>query len=111
MFVRIAFLNTHNMLGVFIYILGDNMTIYDKINNLIKHLDQEEAITNIKSIQNEIKNNKNLMNKIISKENVQNIEQIRQYRHLENKINYMILELNQNLKKIERGNKIENNSR
>ncbi len=111
MFVRIAFLNTHNMLGVFIYILGDNMTIYDKINNLIKHLDQEEAITNIKSIQNEIKNNKNLINKIISKENVQNIEQIRQYRHLENKINYMILELNQNLKKIERGNKIENNSR
>lgn len=99
------------MLGVFIYILGDNMTIYDKINNLIKHLDQEEAITNIKSIQNEIKNNKNLINKIISKENVQNIEQIRQYRHLENKINYMILELNQNLKKIERGNKIENNSR
>ena len=87
------------------------MTIYDKINNLIKHLDQEEAITNIKSIQNEIKNNKNLINKIISKENVQNIEQIRQYRHLENKINYMILELNQNLKKIERGNKIENNSR
>ncbi len=88
------------------------MELYDKIDELKSSLDEEQIIIDIKNIQMKIKSNEQLMNKIKSKENVDNIDDIKAYRHLENELNYLILTINSKLKMLEKdSDRNENNSR
>lgn len=87
------------------------MEIYDKINELKKNLDKEKSIIEIKEIQNKILLDKELVNNIhkncYDKEN----DLIRKYRHLENEVNYIILEVNMNLKSLVGGSNCEGHTR
>ena len=88
------------------------MELYDKIDKLKSNLEEEQTIIDIKNIQTKIKSNEQLVNKIKSKENVDNIDDIKTYRHLENELNYLILTINSKLKKLEKDSDCnENNSR
>lgn len=88
------------------------MELYNKIDKLKSSLDEEQTIIDIKNIQMKIKNNKQLMNKIKNKENIDNIDDIKTYRHLENELNYLILTINNRLKILEKDSDCnENNSR
>ena len=87
------------------------MELYDKINNLKNSLDKEQKIIDNKNVQNEILMDKNLRQKIYNKNYDNNNDLIMKYRHLENDINYIILEINNNLRKITKGDKDENNTR
>lgn len=87
------------------------MELYDKINNLKNSLDKEQKIIDIKNVQNEILMDENLRQKIYNKNYDNNNDLIMKYRHLENDINYIILEINNNLRKITKGDKDENNTR
>ena len=76
------------------------MELYNKIKDLEDFLDKEENIIAIKNIQEKIKNNEEIMTKINNKEEINNIVEIREYKKLENKVNYMILSINNLLKEI-----------
>lgn len=76
------------------------MELYNKIKDLEDFLDKEENIIAIKDIQEKIKNNKEIMTAINNKEELNNIVEIREYKKLENKVNYMILSINNLLKEI-----------
>lgn len=87
------------------------MDIYDKINNLKNSLEKEKTIIEIKQIQNEILNDKELLNNIKENKNYRENEKIINYLHLENELNYMILTIRGELKSILRSDKSENHSR
>ena len=76
------------------------MELYNKIKDLEDFLDKEENKIAIKNIQEKIKNNEEIMTKINNKEELNNIVEIREYKKLENKVNYMILSINNLLKEI-----------
>lgn len=76
------------------------MELYNKIKDLEDFLDKEENIIAIKDIQKKIKNNEEIMAAINNKEELNNIVEIREYKKLENKVNYMILSINNLLKEI-----------
>lgn len=76
------------------------MELYNQIKDLEDFLDKEENIIAIKDIQEKIKNNEKIMAKINNKEELNNIVEIREYKKLENKVNYMILSINNLLKEI-----------
>lgn len=76
------------------------MELYNKIKDLEDFLDKEENIIAIKDIQEKIKNNEEIMTAINNKEGLNNIVEIREYKKLENKVNYMILSINNLLKEI-----------
>ena len=76
------------------------MELYNKIKDLEDFLDKEENIIAIKYIQEKIKNNEEIMAAINNKEELNNIVEIREYKKLENKVNYMILSINNLLKEI-----------
>lgn len=76
------------------------MELYNKIKNLEDFLDKEENIIAIKDIQEKIKKNEEIMAAINNKEELNNIVEIREYKKLENKVNYMILSINNLLKEI-----------
>ena len=87
------------------------MDIYDKISNLKNSLEKEKTIIEIKQIQNEILNDKELLNNIKENKNYRENEKIINYLHLENELNYMILTIRGELKSILRSDKSENHSR
>ena len=76
------------------------MELYNKIKDLEDFLDKEENIIAIKDIQEKIKNNEEIMAAINNKDELNNIVEIREYKKLENKVNYMILSINNLLKEI-----------
>ncbi len=76
------------------------MELYNKIKDLEDFLDKKENIIAIKDIQEKIKNNEEIMAAINNKEELNNIVEIREYKKLENKVNYMILSINNLLKEI-----------
>lgn len=76
------------------------MELYDKIDKLKQSLDQEDIIIDIKKVQHKIKNNPEIMKKIQVKDNINTIREVKNYRHLENQVNYMILTINAKLKGI-----------
>lgn len=77
------------------------MELYNKIKDLEDFLDKEENIIAIKDIQEKIKKNEEIMAAINNnKEELNNIVEIREYKKLENKVNYMILSINNLLKEI-----------
>lgn len=87
------------------------MDIYDKISNLKNSLEKEKTIIEIKQIQNEILNDKELLNNIKENKNYRENKKIINYLHLENELNYMILTIRSELKNILRSHKSENHSR
>ncbi|MBR4619025.1 MAG: hypothetical protein IKO49_06940 [Bacilli bacterium] len=87
------------------------MEIYKLINNLKDSLDKEEVIINIKNIQNNIKNDIELVSKIKNKDNVDDKTLIREYKHLENGVNYIIFSINKELKSVFRSVRDEGHSR
>ena len=68
--------------------------------NLKNSLDHDDDIIEIKKVQNKISNSKELLNKIKYNEDISNDSDIRNYKHLENRINYKILSINKKLKEI-----------
>lgn len=76
------------------------MELYDKIDQLKQSLDQEDVIIDIKEVQQNIKNNPYIMKKIQAKYNINDIKEVKDYRHLENQVNYMILAISAKLKSI-----------
>lgn len=77
------------------------MELYNKIKDLEDFLDKEDNIIAIKDIQEKIKKNEEIMAAINNnKEELNNIVEIREYKKLENKVNYMILSINNLLKEI-----------
>ena len=87
------------------------MEIYDKINELKESLDKEESIIEIKEVQKEILLDKELINNIRNNSYDNNNERIKKYRHLENEINYIILDINMNLKDLVGGSNCESHTR
>lgn len=87
------------------------MEIYDKINKLKDSLDKEDSIVNIKDVQRKILLDRNLVDNIKNNNYDNNNELIREYRHLENEINYIILEINMNLKDLVGGSSCESHTR
>ena len=87
------------------------MELYNKISDLKKMLDKEKSIIDIKSIQNKIVLDKELVSNIHNSNYDKNNELICKYRHLENEINYIILEINMYLKKELVGGCNESNTR
>ena len=87
------------------------MEIYDKINKLKSSLDKEESIINIKEVQKEILLDGDLVSNIKNNSYDSNNDLIRKYRHLENEVNYIILEVNMNLKTLVGGSSCEGHTR
>ncbi len=87
------------------------MEIYDKINELKKNLDKEKSILEIKEVQNKILLDKELVNNIHNNCYDSDNDLIRKYRHLENEVNYIILEINMNLKELVGGGICESHTR
>lgn len=83
--------------------------LYEQLDNLINILDETECIKEIKRLHQEINSNKELLT-LIDKYNYTKDERIkkeilksnlyREYRHQEANLNFLILEINQELKKI-----------
>lgn len=87
------------------------MELYDRVNNLKKKLDKEKSIIEIKDVQNKILLDKKLLKNIHSNCYDKDNELIRKYRHLENEVNYIILEVNMNLKELVGSGNCENHTR
>lgn len=81
------------------------MEIYDKINDFKNSLDEEISIKEIKNIQRKILLDSKLVDDIKNNNYDNDNLLIKQYRHLENEVNYIILEINMNLKQILKGEK------
>lgn len=75
------------------------MNIYEKVDNLIKSLDRDKDIVEIKKIQNQILKDEKLLKDLKEKKKIDN-ELVIKYKHLENLINYKILSINKELKTI-----------
>ena len=83
--------------------------LIEKIENVKTNLDKTEQVKNIKRLNKELSNNKELLNKIerynitqdekLHQEIINN-EFFREYKLSENEINYIILEINSRLKRI-----------
>lgn len=80
-----------------------------KLENLKKSLDKNQSIKEIKKLNKKIKNNQELVNKINkynltkSEEDKQNIiknKTIIKYKHLEVEVNFLILQINKQLKEL-----------
>lgn len=88
--------------------------LYDKLDNLKKTLDESETITKLRELIEEINSNKELVS-LIEKYNLTHDERIKQeilkydiflkYKHQETELNFLILEINQELKKITKKDK------
>lgn len=88
--------------------------LYDKLDNLKKTLDESETITKLKELSKEINNNQELVS-LIEKYNITHDERIKEeilnydiflkYKHQETELNFLILEINQELKKITKKDK------
>ena len=93
--------------------------VYNNLDIVKSELDKLDLFKNIKESISKIKNNKELMSKIekynttkdeILRLDIYNYDEIKEYKSLENEVNYLILEINQKLKKIkDRGGCCENN--
>lgn len=89
-------------------------TLYKKIDNLKSILDETECVREIKRLYKEIQKDKNLIN-LIDKYNYTKDERLkeeilknnlfREYKHQEAQLNFLILEINQKLKKISKKDK------
>ena len=90
--------------------------LYDKLDNLKKTLDESETITKLRELIKEINSNKELVS-LIEKYNKTHDERIKQeilkydiflkYKHQETELNFLILEINQELKKITKKDKCD----
>ena len=88
--------------------------LYNLIDELKESLDNEEKVKAIKIIQEQLKEDKKLLelveeynrcnNPKLKDEIVKN-ENFKKYKHLENEINYIIVSINQKLKEI---NEVDN---
>lgn len=87
------------------------MNLYNKINNLKSSLNNEKSIIDIRNIQKEILLDEELFNSIKEKKYDRNNSLVRKYYHLENEVNYIILDINMNLRKIIGSDCNENNTR
>ena len=89
-------------------------TLYEKLDNLKKVLDEQEPVVKIKQLTKEILNDEKLK-ALIEKYNYTQDERIkeeilqndifREYKHYEAELNFLILELNQELKQITKKDK------
>ena len=83
--------------------------LIEKIENVKTNLDKTEQVKNIKRLNKELSNNKELLNKI-ERYNITQDEKLhqeiinnkffREYKLSENEINYIILEINSRFKRI-----------
>ena len=90
--------------------------LYEKIDNLKNVLDETTIIKEVKRLTKEISNNKELIALIekyrytqderIKKQIISN-EQFKEYKHQETELNFLILEINQELKKITKKDKCD----
>lgn len=87
------------------------MNLYNKINNLKSSLNNEKSIIDIRNIQKEILLDEELFNSIKEKKYDRNNSLVRKYYHLENEVNYIILDINMNLRKIIGSDCNESNTR
>lgn len=88
--------------------------LYEKLDNLKKTLDESETIIKLKEFAKEINNNQELVS-LIEKYNITHDERIKEeilkydiflkYKHQETELNFLILEINQELKKITKKDK------
>ena len=88
--------------------------LYEKLDNLKKILDEDEHIIKIKELTNKIMNDKELVQQIEkynyskderTKEEILKNNVFREYKHQEAELNILILEINQELKKITKKDK------
>ena len=88
--------------------------LYIKIDNLKQALDDTETIKEIKRLTKKINKNKELLELIEKynytqderiKEKIISNEEFREYKHHETELNLLILEINQELKKITKKDK------
>ena len=88
--------------------------LYEKLDNLKKILDEDEHIIKIKELINKIMNDKELVQQIEkynyskderTKEEILKNNVFREYKHQEAELNILILEINQELKKITKKDK------
>lgn len=88
--------------------------LYVKLDNLKKILDETETIKEIKRLTEKIKENKELLDLIKKynytkderiKEQIISNEEFMEYKHHETELNLLILEINQELKKITKKDK------
>jgi len=88
--------------------------LYEKLDNLKKILDEDEHIIKIKELTNKIMNDKELVQQIEKynyskderiKEEILKNNVFREYKHHEAELNILILEINQELKKITKKDK------
>lgn len=87
------------------------MNIYDLIDNLKSSLDNEDVIKEIRLVQNKIIDDATLYEKVKLHDFDNNNQLIRQYKHLENEVNYIIFSINRELKLVFKGDKNEHNTR
>lgn len=88
--------------------------LYDKIENLKKALDEDKTIIELKRLSSKINENKELI-ALVEKYNITHDERIkeeilkydefREYKHQEAELNFLILEINRELKKITKKDK------
>lgn len=83
--------------------------LLEKMDNLKKELDNTKEVKEFIYLNNQVKNNKELLNKIKQyqetkkeslKEEIYSIELYREYKRAETNLNILILEINSKLKKI-----------
>jgi len=83
--------------------------LIEKVNELKLELDNTKEIKELKSINNEIMKDKELLEDIKKynetqdesiKERIINHKLFREYKHRENEVNFLILEINKKLKEI-----------
>jgi cell fate (sporulation/competence/biofilm development) regulator YmcA (YheA/YmcA/DUF963 family) len=88
--------------------------LIEKVNELKLELDNTKEIKELKSINEEIMKDKDLLNDIklfnetqdnSIKERIINNKLFREYKHKENEVNFIILEINKKLKEINNRNK------
>lgn len=89
-------------------------TLYEKLDNLKKVLDEDEQIIKLKKLTQEVLNDENLVSLIEKynytkderiKEEILNNKKFKEYKHLEAELNFLILEINQELKQITKKDK------
>lgn len=89
-------------------------TLYEKLDNLKNVLDEDEKIIKLKTITQDILSDEKLTSLIEKynytkderiKEEILNNNKFREYKHLEAELNFLILEINQELKQITKKDK------
>lgn len=88
--------------------------LYEKLDNLKKILDETNTVKEIKYLSEKIINNKKLVELIAKynltqdekiKKDILNNEDFQKYKHQEAELNFIILEINRELKKITKKDK------